>query len=83
MIAMKSVNVCRRCVTFSYLWMILPKFIHKRALFSWLEGQVIVRIGYSKTLRKIETNSNVYQVHMIWDNLQQTKASGSLLIRLK
>lgn len=40
-----------------------------RALLNWIEGQALLRTEYSKTLRNTETNQNVFQVHMIWNNL--------------
>lgn len=46
----------------------IAKINLQRALFNWLkENKAFIEIMY--TLRNIETNPNVFQVHMIWDNL--------------
>lgn len=36
---------------------------------SWVKGLALVKVG-SETLRNIETKPNVFEVHVILDNLQ-------------
>ena len=60
----------------------LLQLICKRALFNWLkQASTYINLLVIKTFKNIiETNPNIFQVHMIQDDFQYIKASFYLLV---
>ena len=63
-----STHVCYRCVKFFYLQTALLKVIYTYKEFYFIGLMASAWTGYSKTLRSIECNPNVFQVHMIYND---------------